>query len=44
MLRPLLSNHFETELTTFEGGHLLQFGRSRAFAPVWEMLGRGGHF
>lgn len=33
-----LSSHFQTELRTFEGGHLLQFGRSRAFAPVWEML------
>jgi pimeloyl-ACP methyl ester carboxylesterase len=33
-----LSDHFKTELEMFEGGHLLQFGRSRAFAPVWRML------
>lgn len=39
----LLSDHFETEMTTFEGGHLVQFGRSRAFAPVWDMLKRSGH-
>jgi hypothetical protein len=34
-----LSEHFETPVRTFEGGHLLPFGFSRAFAPVWEMLG-----
>jgi len=37
-----LSEHFETELTLFEGGHLIQFGRSRAFEPVWAMLRRHG--
>ena len=37
-----LSEHFETELTMFEGGHLMQFGRSRAFEPVWEMLEGAG--
>jgi len=34
-----LSEHFKTPITSFEGGHLLQFGLSRAFAPVWAMLG-----
>jgi hypothetical protein len=34
-----LSEHFATPVRTFEGGHLLSFGLSRAFAPVWEMLG-----
>ncbi len=38
-----ISAHFATETNTFEGGHLLQFGLSRAFAPVWSMLQRGGH-
>lgn len=37
-----LGTHFDTELTTFEGGHLWQFGRSRAFEPVWKMLERVG--
>jgi dipeptidyl aminopeptidase/acylaminoacyl peptidase len=35
-----LSEHFETPVSTFEGGHLLPFGRSRAFTPVWELLNR----
>jgi hypothetical protein len=38
-----LSRHFQTDLHTFGGGHLLQFGLSRAFAPVWAMLKRDGH-
>jgi len=38
-----LSEHFETDLHTFGGGHLLQFGLSRAFAPVWAMLKRDGY-
>jgi pimeloyl-ACP methyl ester carboxylesterase len=33
-----LSEHFKTDLHMFEGGHLLQFGRTRTFAPVWKML------
>jgi hypothetical protein len=33
-----LGEHFEIPVSTFEGGHLLPFGRSRAFAPVLEML------
>jgi dienelactone hydrolase len=38
-----LSAHFATETRTFEGGHLLQFGLGRAFAPVWKMLEQAGH-
>lgn len=37
-----LSEHFETGLTVFEGGHLIQFGRTRAFEPVWQMLQGAG--
>lgn len=35
-----LAAHFGTEVSRFTGGHLLQFGRERAFTPVWEMLAR----
>lgn len=37
-----LAAHFGTEVSRFNGGHLLQFGRERAFAPVWRMLARDG--
>ena len=33
-----LSEHFKAPVTTFEGGHLLSFGLSRALTPVWQML------
>jgi len=33
-----LGDHFKAPVTTFEGGHLLSFGLSRAFTPVWQML------
>jgi hypothetical protein len=38
-----LVHHFDTPLVLFEGGHLLHFGRERAFVPVWDMLRRQGH-
>lgn len=37
-----LTEHFGARLVTFEGGHLLHFGKSRAFAPVFSMLEREG--
>lgn len=37
-----LSEHFGARLVTFEGGHLLHFGKSRAFDPVFAMLERQG--
>lgn len=37
-----LASHFGAELVTFEGGHLLQLGKGRAFAPVFELLEREG--
>ena len=33
-----MAAHFGAELSLFEGGHLLHFGRERAFAPVWRLL------
>jgi pimeloyl-ACP methyl ester carboxylesterase len=33
-----LAEHFGTHISRFEGGHLLHFGRERAFEPVWQML------
>lgn len=33
-----LAQHFGTHVSSFVGGHLLHFGRERAFAPVWRML------
>ncbi|MDD9935143.1 MAG: hypothetical protein OXT09_16140 [Myxococcales bacterium] len=38
----MLADHFGSELTTFDGGHILQVGRDRAFEPVYEMLARAG--
>ncbi|HEX2675250.1 MAG TPA: hypothetical protein VHM19_01385 [Polyangiales bacterium] len=35
-----LTHHFHAPLVTFEGGHLLHFGKSRAFEPVFELLSR----
>jgi pimeloyl-ACP methyl ester carboxylesterase len=37
-----LAEHFGAHMETFEGGHLLHFGRSRAFQPAWQMLQRRG--
>jgi hypothetical protein len=37
-----LATHFGTTISRFAGGHLLHFGRERAFAPVWALLGREG--
>lgn len=37
-----LSAHFNAPLTTFHGGHLLQFGRAQGFRAVGKMLGRLG--
>ncbi|HEX7480595.1 MAG TPA: hypothetical protein VF331_22535 [Polyangiales bacterium] len=37
-----LATHCNAALTTFQGGHLLHFGRIQAFKPVWNMLGRAG--
>ncbi len=37
-----LATHFNTPLTTFQGGHPLHLGRTRAFVPVGEMLRRAG--
>jgi pimeloyl-ACP methyl ester carboxylesterase len=33
-----LADHFESELVTFPGGHLLQLGRRQAYARVMRML------
>ena len=37
-----LSAHFGAPLTTFHGGHLLQFGRAQGFRAAGRMLGRLG--
>lgn len=37
-----LATHFEAQLTTFIGGHLLHFGRTRAFESMWQLLDRQG--
>ncbi len=37
-----LTEHFGAKLITFEGGHLLHFGRTQAFAPVFQLLEREG--
>jgi dienelactone hydrolase len=37
-----LSDHFKAPLTTFAGGHLLQFGRAEGFRAAGKMLGRLG--
>jgi pimeloyl-ACP methyl ester carboxylesterase len=37
-----LANHFGAPLTTFHGGHLLQFGRAQGFRAAGKMLGRLG--
>lgn len=37
-----LAQHFGTHISLFEGGHLLHFGRERAFEPVWQMLEHEG--
>jgi dienelactone hydrolase len=37
-----LAAHFDAPLEAFHGGHLLQFGRGRAFRAVGRMLGRLG--
>lgn len=39
-----LARHFGTELVTFTGGHLLQFGRAEGFRAIGRMLGRRGLF
>ena len=33
-----LAKHFDARLELFPGGHLLHFGRERAFQAVWELL------
>jgi hypothetical protein len=38
-----LARHFGTHVSRFEGGHLLHFGRERAFEPVWQMLEHEGY-
>ncbi|HEX5658086.1 MAG TPA: alpha/beta hydrolase family protein [Polyangiales bacterium] len=35
-----LSKHFDAEVHNFLGGHLLHFGRARAFESMWRMLER----
>ncbi len=37
-----LADHFGAPLTTFDGGHVLQFGRAQAFRAAGKMLGRLG--
>jgi hypothetical protein len=37
-----LAQHFQTRLERFLGGHLLHFGRTRAFESLWRMLERKG--
>jgi dienelactone hydrolase len=37
-----LADHFGAPLTTFHGGHLLQFGRAQGFRAAGKMLGRLG--
>ncbi|HET8939723.1 MAG TPA: hypothetical protein VFN67_40065 [Polyangiales bacterium] len=35
-----LVNHFNSAVSTFAGGHILQLGRDAAFDAVWELLDR----
>jgi hypothetical protein len=37
-----LTKHFNAELSPFLGGHLLHFGRTRAFEAMWRLLSRSG--
>jgi hypothetical protein len=37
-----LAQHFDAELSPFIGGHLLHFGRTRAFESMWQLLAREG--
>ncbi len=37
-----LADHFGAPLTTFHGGHVLQFGRAHGFRAAAKMLGRLG--
>jgi pimeloyl-ACP methyl ester carboxylesterase len=37
-----LARHLRADLHRFEGGHLLQLGRGKAFAHVLAMLERAG--
>lgn len=34
----LLAGHFDAPVSRFAGGHVLHFGRQRAFTPVWELF------
>jgi len=38
----LLAAHFDVEVNTFPGGHILQIGRTQGFAPAFEMLAQTG--
>lgn len=37
-----LAVHFNGRSAAFDGGHLLQFGRAKAFEPLWRLLKRQG--
>lgn len=37
-----LAEHFQAELSPFIGGHLLHFGRTKAFEAMWRLLAREG--
>jgi dienelactone hydrolase len=37
-----LARHFGVEARFFPGGHLLHFGRERAFTALWELLSQNG--
>jgi pimeloyl-ACP methyl ester carboxylesterase len=37
-----LASHFGVEPRFFPGGHLLHFGRERAFSALWELLAQSG--
>jgi hypothetical protein len=37
-----LAQHFGVEPRFFPGGHLLHFGRERAFSALWELLSQSG--
>lgn len=37
-----LAQHFGVDAQFFPGGHLLHFGRERAFSALWELLSRSG--
>jgi dienelactone hydrolase len=39
-----LQRHFDAEVHHFLGGHLLHFGRTRAFESMWRMFEREGFF